>query len=858
MISPEDSLISGNHHKTSIAQFRLGATDRHVPREDNEFVNRAAGVPDFLGNLDRLKHLMRMIDLDSTDSQASGLTIHRLGDSLVFDKIVESARGEIPLDERTEVELPDPLVLLPSDLLDELYERQNLARAGPPIQVKNTFLHESAVPDIDHALPRYHSAPPGGPLGPPSLNVSPPRALKENFMNGLLRLPPSSPVSNMSPDIVLPFLDNEQISPLSHTNRSVEWNIAGFNVLLGCEIVLMETSTNSLLPIDYSAVRELDHNEFWPNKSDARAAWLESSLLQINKVAWVDSQTKSVELVTSPAELSLEADVGNMLESIGRVLNFLNDECKTQGATYCLVRGSDGYCHLYDVTDVPKDCNVLQVSRELAVPISKVCLSIATSDTQASREDRLRLLAKGWSLVKDDCQGDNELLGLMAIELCGLEASVDARLEYLLHALKLFKDYPSETGQKLLVTTVTLIIQHLAESLELLRISHGLMTVISEERREVECRGLKSRLNALIGRALIVYDESEEHVFTSDSVLIDSFAIPETRLGRLILAVEFLKNSDDIEWQGTALNELGAERLHSDTEGSLENLVEALAKFTDIRSDKQKLLLGAVLMNMSRAFKKLSNMSALDAYSVSNRLRAITLLMLGIKLSRNLSSETAVGNELLSLGAELVTVKSFGAINQHSHRVAEAIQKIRHILGNDQSVLGRAHESLEKRKLGSTSILLGDFEISCDLGHGARTNELARSFLELSLLFCDDSNRAHMRMHVDFHIARLITEMNGDGKEALRHINKVLSSDHAADLFTDALCLKAAIQFKLDDTKGAIQTLVHKLDAGPTIIDCLRNICMHDVKSENPYSKSKALLEAIIRKQDIHFIQSLV
>ena len=832
MTATESSLIMGGDTVRPVAKFPL-VDELSIEEDPRAPLKHGKPSPDFLGSLERIKHLMRMIDVESHEAQATGLTIHRLGDSLILDRSVFGSAEDESSDDGTYYDHLNPLVLLPSSLLEEVSDAGGLKRSTALIDVKNTFVH---IPSDDEEvdLPRYHSAPPGGYTNPPFLHVSPPRAIEDNVMKSLLRLPPSSPVCQRSAESLLPFLEKDHMSPMSRMNRAVEWNIAGFSVLLGCEIVLMDTPNKNMLSVDYSSVRELRDNEFWPNRPDAREAWLESNLLQVEKVAWINRERKSVEFMTTSSELCLEADVTGMLNSIKRVLTFLHSECKKQGATYCLVRGSDGCCHLYDVTDLPKDCNVLQVSQDLVVPIAKVCYSIVCADKKASVEDRRRLLQKGWKLLNNDsCQAEEELVALMAIELASLAQTSEERRDILMHALEVYNDRNTDTGQRLLVTAVTAITTEELPSIFLLRKARDLLEEISEERRAVECRGVEQKLNSLLGRALVTDDRLSEN---------------ETKMQTLEHAIQLLRDAKDIEWEGTALNELGALLLFQDAHRAIDCLVTALERFSDaeIEEAKRNLLLGAVIMNLCKAFKKL----ALDGENkVTNSLTSITLALLAQKLSKSIVPESAVGIELYTLGSQLVS-NNF----EETSDMPPAFPRMKEILLSLSTVIGKAFAGIPRRKLGSTGLSVGDIAIVSDVNAVA----LARSCLELSLLYVNDRDRAWLRPQVDFQMARLITETNGDGKEALRHINKVFSSsDVRSEILEEAVCLKATIQFKLGEVKNAIHTLISVSPLSQATLDCLKTICMHDIKSPKPFPKSKPILEAIIRKQTSDFITAI-
>ena len=845
MAALEQTMLAGASPVKPVATLSL-FDSYELPSYYSTSPKSYSAFPEFVGGLDRLKQLMRMVDPDSTVAEATGLTIHRLGDSLVLDRIISNESGEASPSESADFDISDPLLLLPSSLIDEVCDQSSLTRSGALLDVKNTFVHVRDLDEADEYLPRYHSAPPGGFQDTPSLHVSRPKPVRDTVINGLLRLPCDSAVPERSFDAMLPFLDKEQRSPMSRMNRSVEWNIAGFSVLLGCEIVLMETPNKTMLPADFSSVRELgDQAAFWPTKPEAREAWLETSLLQIEKVAWINRQQKCVEVVTSPAELCLEADVGGMLGSIKNVLTFLHAECRRQGVTYCLVRGSDGYCHLYDVTELPRDCNVLQVSRDLAVPIAKVCYSlIKSSKFDESEENRKRLLRKGWSLINEDHQGESELVALIALELASLEQSLSERIEILIKALSCYTDWKSETGQKLLVSTISGLV--LSPDNSDIVLAHGLLAEVTAERREVECRGLVMDLNGKIGQLLLTKEGDWSNVAPRLAVG-RLFTPPDNRLDRLKLAVDLLARSNEVEWEATALNELGAEFVQFDPLQAITLLVASIQKFsilTSLNESKQALLLAAVVLNMSRAVKKI----ALQSRSLSMRISAISLCLLANRIAKTLAPESVAGVELLDLATQLID-----DIHSHFPETKEEVPDLARLasyLSLSETVIGKAYRSVTRRRIGTTKVSIGDIITDSDSLGQSSIADLARGCLNLSLMYATG-----LRAHVDYQIARLITETNGDGREALRHINKAIAGGEKT---AATVCLQAVIQFKLGDVKGGICTLTNDLELGNEVRECLKTFCIQDVRSISPYPKSRPILEALIRNKPNQFISKIV
>ena len=821
-----------------------------------------SNLPDFVASLDSLKHLLRLIDNEISPLQASGLTLHKLGDCLILDRhIVDETMGESGGAQDFDCEIGDPLLLLPSSLIDELSDNPPLLRGGEGLDIKNTFIHVADNDLDDSTLPRYHSAPPGGYIEPASLRVSPPKMVKDSMIKDLLRLPSSNPISEKSAQEMLPFITPDQLSPMSRVNRSVEWNVAGFTVLLGCEIVLMDTDT--LLPNHLSAVRCLSDEDFWPNKSIAREAWLETSLLQVDKVAWLNRERRSVELVTSTSELSLEADVETMLERIQRALAFMHTECSRQGGTYCLVRGSDGCCLLYDVTELPKDCNVLKVSKDLAIPISKLAFSIASAkDKDVSADDRKGLFRKAWDLLvqSDKSSEEQELFALISLELASLESATWGRVKIVVEALSVCDNWSTESCQKLLVFTVSVLVIGDESDLSTLLICEALLKRIQDERREVECRNLCSRLNTLIGKALLqsyrdhsLIDESSLDRFRPLLNKVQLLNIPDSPVQRLSFAVSVLADSKT-EWEAAALNELGSHLIQSQSsfvEG-MTQLTDSLSMFINDLQVTNHQSLFAVLMNLAKGFK-LSSLQTprLDVNAVRDRFRGIAIVMAALKVgSKRMGiSQSVIGMELVELGSALTDSEALG--NTRVDRLSQLATRL-------SSILDLALE----RKLPRTTLYLGSLSIDSTAIMSIPTVVLARSCLDLSLVMLTEQDRSTVRPRVDYELARLIAYSNGDGKDALRHINKALTGDLDDDLKGKAICLKAAIEFKLEDVWGSISTLIAHLDASnhdahSTLLNCLKDICIQARKSETLVAETRPILEAILRKRELSFIVDL-
>jgi hypothetical protein len=630
---------------------------------------------------------------------------------------------------------------------------------------------------------------------------------------------------------------------MSRINRSVEWNVAGFSVLLGCEIVLMDS--DPLLITDLSAIRRLGDNEFWPTRANAREAWLESSLLQVHQVAWLNRERKGVELITTTNELSHGADVEGMLLTIQNVLSFLYRECQTQGATYCLVRSSDGSCLLYDVTDLPKDCNVLKVSRELALPIAKVSYSIATQDKTSSPEDRRRLLRKAWDLVLKDPEA--ELAALIAIELSSLEPDHTVGAGIGKHALSLSEDWSSDTIQKLLVSIITLV----TESDALL--AEALLRHVSEERKEVECRNLVVEVSELLGKRILEKTLNDNPILPLLQQRVRLIEIPSDREAQLRLAQSLLHSHPG--WHAAASNELGA-LLIRNPESILEGLMyltEALEEFVSSEAPESVGYpsMVAVLLNMANAFKQLALLAPRSLKGLANRFRAIALVMTADKLSQHRSC--MAGIELLEIGGSLSeSIFVIGVDLDLDQELTHACLRIEAILKIGELIPNKV------RKLGESNISLGDMGVTEIDILRSDICELARCCIESSLLLFPEELRDEMRPEVDLQMTKWLMSSGAPEKLCLRRIHKCLD----ARFTEEAHCLKLLILFKAHGFKHVLPLVVERLEHpdhdSEAVRDCLKLLAMGELKERDPHPKARAVFEALLRGKETAFITHLV
>ena len=853
--------------------------DYGIDRSKHSRPSQGNQIPDFVGSLENIKQLVRLIDCDGFLDRPSGLTIHKLGDTILLDRSVDGERVEGSMED--DMSLDDALLLLPSSVVEEIYEEGRLVRASgvKEISVKNTFIHIGAGEGglREEEILRHHSAPPlgrdevGGDQS--RLQVSSlPNIIKRSMMTELVKQGVERSIQS-----VLPFSEDGQRSPLSRVSRAVEWNIAGFSVLLGCDIVVMEFLNSNRLS-DYSSVKNLDDPlKPCPSRLEAREAWLENSLLQLNEVAWVNKERKSVDLVTSTSELSYQADVNAMLYSIKRVLLFLHEHCKGQGNTFCLVRGDGDTCLLYDVTGLPKDCDVLQVSPDLAGPIAKVSYALSSDKSfKASDLERKNLLQKAFRLLAS--HEDSELRALVAIDLSGITDSNEERLEILLStvsSLNLEKSSVSETFEKLLVVAVSVLIES-PRDLPHALLAHTLLNLISVERKSLECRHLVTRVDFLLGNGLVFTndviipstgDEGENNLISSLLLRLKPPPLPETRKERLEYAIHLLADSPDFETRGVAHNELANELFTDvklDRDSSLilvfEQLLASLSHFSKIADDitkNTKRLLPAVFMNLSKAFKILSLRGPNEIMSLprlKNRIRAITFAKAACKVSKTLP-ESIVGTELYNLGSELIDCVHLKDISHaQPYQELETISQDVHAAITSSSL----QKFFDPPKRITHNLHLGDLELS-ELG-SISISTVARGCFDLSLIFKDDSDRGSRRAEVDYAIARLIAESNENGSDALRHVNRSLQYwkfEGDDNWIEKSTLLKIAIIYKLGDLRGSMHAACEALDTSP-IRACMQSICMAEIKNGENSNLAKKILEGLIRKKGIDELKDII
>ena len=664
----ESQIIHGLGPVKPVASFSLSSTEK------DELIELAVGaastgLPDFVGNLENIKQLLRLIDDFTSLENSAGLTVHKIGNCIVLDRPIgqdfvdHSDRATSFEDE--EVDLDDALLLLPSDLAEEMSLRSQVARA-PLVPVKNTFVHLTEDVDFEGRMNRFHSAPSGLPIvseASARLSVSPPRSVEKSLVHSLL---PQAVLSRSSFErylnAILPFIKPESLTPLSRLTKAVQWSIAGFSVLLGCEIVVMDHKP-PFLSSEYSAIKVLDSAP--RTRAQSREAWLESSLMQVEGVAWVEGS--SVE-VTSTESLGMEAEIDQMLVSVQRVLTFLQAECKQQGSTYCLVRGpgSEESCHLYDISEFDLG-QTLQP--ELALPMARVCWSLAGESND--KEDQRRLLEKAWKLcgsVGMDLASPH-LIACVGMDLASLKPDFVDACTLLISALEAC-EWGSEIFQKLVIS---LSARNPIEQSPLVRLAwrvfvRGLRQLVPKDRLAVESPSDGIGGVLLEARESVDWTSVETFdvvkilcgVFSAEfgnqlarlGVRFDRSSIPTSPTACLQVCVAL--TSPESRDHATACNELGNLSFHQAVTNGSPNTAKCLTSagqlwFRALRGfRKNKPLQAMVLMNLSRFFKLAAELWT-KPWSVSylvNRVRAMTCFRIASRLDKD--------NAGIAVGAELV------------------------------------------------------------------------------------------------------------------------------------------------------------------------------------------------------------
>jgi hypothetical protein len=400
-------------------------------------------------------------------------------------------------------------------------------------------------------------------------------------------------------------------------------------------------------------------------------------------------------------------------------------------------------------------------------------------------------------------------------------------------------------------------------------LAKSLVSLISAERRNLECPLLVKLVDHSLGRALVFTSEIE---LDDDSACLFSklefLELPSCRRGKLDLALELLSDSTDFEARGVALNELANEAFRK-SEGSIENIIELLilsisefSRISDSPTPSTKRYLCAVFMNFSKTFKILSlieGSSVLTFPKFICRLRALSFARAASRVSKSLS-ESIGGTELFFLGLDLIDALQF-----HTHLHGELDPSI-------EALVDKAHAAINKSKLNrffeaqnriAPGVNLGPIRIKTDSIAEMRAPSIdivARGCFELSLLFSDKTTKQLRRAQVDYGLARLMTESNANGIEALRHIKRSLeywNSQNDDEWVEKSVLFQTSIMYKLGDFKGAMKSAVDFFGVD-TIRACMRTVCLAEVKNGGNSRTAKKILECLIRRKGSDEIKSIL
>ena len=395
-------------------------------------------VPHFVGNLEHIKQLFRVIFADE-DTDVDGITVHKLGSTLVFDDAPQSSR----MDESIVLPTNSFPVLIPSSELLCLPEDKKYLGPFGTAKVKNTFLHVETGYESDEPLKRTTSAPTA------VTNFAKDRASDfaalTHFAQGTLSIPQSVPYR------------------LSRSQKSVTWHLGGFSLLLGCEF--LTASSPSLISLKIlEGLR--------PSKAQRSDAWVENSILAIPKVAWAADDGNLSVCETSTL---LDRELTGLLHLASRLLSFLMTTCTDQGGVYYLCR-EGGECRLYSSPDLQP------VADRLREPIASLCLKLAR---KSNGDDKLALLRKAHAM------GDEISRSAIAQEMAAAGAP---------EALRLLVDCRSSTpagtelAQNLEISFASAALSrdcHVHEKIALLLEALRRLDFVDSEKRAVECLNLE-------------------------------------------------------------------------------------------------------------------------------------------------------------------------------------------------------------------------------------------------------------------------------------------------------------------------------------------------------------------------------
>ncbi|CAK9041678.1 unnamed protein product, partial [Durusdinium trenchii] len=475
---PGFSLLDGGEEE-AVREHCTAAHARELSLTPSEPESQAERNADFLGRLHHFKNLFRM---SATDHPVS-VMIHKVGPMLILDdgpRLANRGVGVPPdagigLDHEQSLMLAelDPSLEMALGALGE--ETSSLASLAPELKnrlcVKNTFLDIDEGSDYE-SLGRAQSAPGRVDCDTPRSMISEAdhlahqtaqsgaEAVRQQLQEHIERaanawsLIPYEPgdTSNElaarhwellqctsgkgNPGAVVEAVRSLfEIPPQpSRFGRAVEWRCGPYKILLGCDLVVMQ-SAEKCDPTDFASFKMLpDGSGALPSRDDRLDMYLENMMCDISKAVWGSPQGdgSSTWRVFNTADLPSPGDgedfnAKQIHQHSQQLLHFLKQRCRRQGGTYWLFReANSSAAELFDLTeeltvenwDVDSSNSAFRTTPSLAPPIASLCAHLAQS--MAQNEEKRQLLQKAVHLLEPLKEDHFGLYAMTALELASL------------------------------------------------------------------------------------------------------------------------------------------------------------------------------------------------------------------------------------------------------------------------------------------------------------------------------------------------------------------------------------------------------------------------------------------------------
>jgi hypothetical protein len=849
--SNEFSLMTGSDHLEPVATMLLERSGSQKSDSPGDAAGSEKDLPDFIGSLEIIKQLLLLAD-DTSRSDPFGLTLHKVGDAIVLDRRVPTIDD---LDSR------DAMYLLPTDLLEDLSdcEPQLATLARTPAGVRNTFIHIPDEPST--SMSRVNSAPPVGLSSPESarLSLSIPLQVRSTATD-LLALESSGDTSLIDRTIKAivsssVFSDSAPLSPRTRIKKAVEWSIAGFSVLVGCDIVLMDKDDGSDLPplSEFGSVKLLGK----ATRMDQKTAWFENSLLQIDTVSWMDPVNHSM-VTESTDSLILPFEAESVLDQVRKIFSFLNSACTEPGGSYCIVRDTNR-CLLYDVTEVGSQWAMFRPSLSLVVPIAKMCLSEARDAKNAIPQlTRARTILKQY-IFDNPSIGHSDLLREICTTLASFidQSNPEFALELLLESLTLSEE---SLDEQTIIQIVVLMIR--MQSLAWLLYAQNFLDRVNPDRKLIECKSLQNQLSELLALRLIEWCAMARRDGVVNSASLD--CIPEPFRGLLDVlvpenSIRYPKSivdacrivTDELGLQSgdvlaSAHAELGVEYLQAGENNFLRSISSFSHAFKLACNER---LLARILMNMAQILKKSAIAYPPDSTTrFIARIRAIACVQLAHRLEKRPTAETnqLVAAELVDIGSGLVEVAMDEVVNLKTGRdVANAVIEDFIRLINEKSISSPPKKVIPGTPFATSRLVWSDNDIRALTKISFTV--LAVGCFDLSILLSPGADRTL----VEIQYATLFAQ--SDPKRALRHTSKALSGD--TEYRCQAICLRSTAQYNMGNMFDAVKGLVDasRHTSHESIVHCLESIAMDEFQTNKSarIENLKEIIRVVLRREGV-------